>query len=113
MPFRPVYSAPFILYTDDTPNTEFEVPAGFTAIVREVIVYSQLGEDVVSIGFYQPGSEYRVVFYGSETYAVNTSNPWSGRVVIDEGGLIEMQITDVSTYSSVYVGGYLLTNTYT
>jgi hypothetical protein len=41
--YSPVFSAAFIQYTSATPNSTFEVPAGFTAVVRQVTAYQDIG----------------------------------------------------------------------
>lgn len=107
---RPVYSVPLLLYTSETPTDEFEVPDGFSVVIRQVVVYSQLGEETIFLGFYTAGASFNVGVYSKTAYGVNACDYWEGRVVVPENSTIDLIVSSFSTYSSIYVGGYLLNN---
>jgi hypothetical protein len=110
MPRSPVYSVPFIEWTNSTPNTEFLVPAGFTAILRDIIFFTAIGDELGSVGYQNAGADTDIRIAVFSAGGVNTTSEWHGRVVVNAGATILLLIGGLSTYSSVYVGGYLLTN---
>jgi hypothetical protein len=108
---RPVYSSPFINWSDAAPNATFEVPSGFTAVVREFDACTVLGD--VLIGLYIADSvdaSAVYIHYGSVLGAAQ-SDQWQGRVVVPENGIIGIVGAALGYELGVYVGGYLLTNT--
>jgi hypothetical protein len=110
MGYSPVYSTAFIEHTSTTPNTEFEVPAGFTAILRDVILYTEVGDEDASVGYYTATSGERIVVCALQALAINGTAEWQGRAVVTEGETILLIADGLALYSSVYVGGYLLQN---
>lgn len=109
---NPVYSQPFILYSTDTPNLSFAVPAGYTAIIRQLsaaqpaVAFSlalimQLSED----------APYIFLVFEEATGLYNTLL-LEGRWVVPEGGIITIDPTALGDSLTVYVGGYLIANSY-
>lgn len=111
--YSPVFSAPFILYTDGTPNNSFLVPEGFTAVVREVDVTTELGASAFVV--YTADSEEApgVAFVYLTTEGALQSQHWEGRVVVPGEGFIGLGQYTLGVGATAYVGGYLLRNTLT
>jgi hypothetical protein len=109
--YNPVYSAPLILYTDDTPNTSFLVPAGFTAIIRQVVFWNQVADNYFICFLFGAGASEGVVFAAFTGISLNSAQQWEGRVVAPEGYTIECESGGLATGTTIYVGGYLLRNT--
>jgi len=105
---EPVYSAPFILYTDSTPNAQFEVPANRVAVIREWDLATELAATSATLGLQADGSAPEVVFAYLETAGVLSSAQWTGRVIVPPGGIITYTQATLGVGSSAYVGGYLL-----
>lgn len=113
MSYSPVYSQPFILYTDATPNTEFLVPAGFTAVLRDVVMFCTLGGAAGNVQIFSPGSGEGIVIAALNFGGVNVTAEWHGRAVALENSTIALAFTGVDTSFTCYAGGYLLRNTLT
>lgn len=107
-----VYSAQFINYSAATPNTEFLVPAGFTAVVRQ-ISYAVLTSDVFMAVNIQNDADAPAVAIDLRTlYTVAESVHVEGRWVVPEEGIISVYLQSLGGTPQVYVGGYLLRNSY-
>jgi len=105
-----VYSVQFIVYTPETPNNTFEVPSGFTAVIRDFEATIDIGEAVLQLGFQNSSVAsvcYPVLLQPEGIYG---SASWHGRIVVPEGGFIEFSASSLGTSPYVYVGGYLLRN---
>jgi hypothetical protein len=105
---RPVYSAAFIKYTPSTPNLAFLVPDGFTVVIRQISAVQNVG--VYALGLYLQDDEAAPLL---EAWAGESEGDFNvvfqeGRWVCPAGGLISVQLTEVGSSCSVYVGGYLL-----
>jgi len=110
---NPVYSAPFILYTNAAPNTSFIVPAGFTAVVRQISGYQTIGGWEMAVAFQnsEAAPSYVVAWLGQAgdfNYVAQ-----EGRWVLGEGGIMDCGVSELGSTFSFYVGGYLLANSYT
>jgi len=106
--YSPVYSAQFILYTSVDPTTSYEIPSGFTAVVRDFTGYSDGGASLCQLLIQNDGSAPELVvaqlsFAGIAAYA-----QWQGRVVVPAGGFILIQPGALLVNPGFYVGGYLL-----
>lgn len=111
--YSPVFSTQFIVYTDETPNESFEVPEGFTAVVRDITLWVGVGGHYATVGFGNSVDAPIAWFaYLSEVTIANTAQ-WQGRVVVPGGGYINLDTGGLSYEDSVYVGGYLLRNNLT
>lgn len=110
MGYSPVYSTPFIQYTKSTPNNEFLVPVGATAIIRQISATQDAGtydfECVIADSEIAP---YLVICYAHQLGALQQFQQ-EGRWVVPGGGLIAINATTVGLSPSFYVGGYLLPN---
>lgn len=107
---RPVYSQGFIYYSDATPNTSFEVPAGFTAVIRDFTLWTNLGASQAQIDIQNDEEAPIVRCAYLYTVGVTSYAQWTGRVVVPAMGLITLSINSADLESSMYVGGYLLRN---
>lgn len=110
MGYSPVYSSAFIIYTSDTPNTEFLVPAGYTAVIRDVIWCQIAGTGVLYTRITGPGSGSPCNFLTAAATSVDATYQWTGRVVAGPGYLIDFDLDAIGISDNVYVGGYLLKN---
>lgn len=111
MSYSPVYSQGFLYYTAGTPNTQFEVPQGWTAVVREFDAYDEIGDVAAIMGVALAAGAPFVNIAVLVIAPALTSGHWEGRVVVTEGGIIGLDIVALSTNGTAYVGGYLLRNT--
>jgi hypothetical protein len=111
--YSPVYSQGFIYYTEEAPNTTFDVPAGFTAVVRQWSCYLEAGGVVAQIsGANAPGAPY-TVFDTQEAAGLVQQLQGHGHWVVPGGGSILLYSPSLGSGVSAYVGGYLLRNTLT
>lgn len=111
--YSPVFSQDFINWTGSGTPSLFDVPGGFTAVVREFDIFTQLGEVVAYLAKANgPGAEY-VTFATLSAFAIYASAQWTGRVVVPGGGSIQLNTGALGDEDNAYVGGYLLRNTLT
>lgn len=108
--YSPVFSSQFIVNTQDAPNYAFEVPEGFTAVVRDVTIWTEVGAEACTVGFQNSDAAPVCWFVWLQAVGVGTSNLWQGRVVVPGGGTIVLDEGGISYTTAVYVGGYLLRN---
>jgi hypothetical protein len=110
MSYSPVYSAAFVEYTDASPNTSFEVPSGYTAIVRQFSVYAELAAVNVQLASQDSETGTYVVLAAAVLASFPAQQQLYGRWVVPEGLTIALLGGEVGTGLNVYIGGYLLTN---
>jgi hypothetical protein len=110
MPFSPVYSQPFIQYTTSTPNAQFEVPVGFTAIVRQITVIQNIGAYTATVYIQDSLAAPAITIAQQAGIGVDTIWDQQGRWVCPGGGYITLGLSTVGGSTSAYVGGYLLQN---
>lgn len=113
MAYSPVFSVPLILYSSADPIVEFEVPPGFTAVVREIDIYTEAGGAVVIAALSGPGSGIFINFASVSALGVATSGQWTGRVALPENYILGLDNASLGAGDTVYVGGYLLRNVLT
>lgn len=108
--YSPVFSAAFIEYTAEAPNTEFEVPAGFTAVVRYASTFQEVGTYEWFLSIQSSLAAPTLTIYSNTEVGAFVTDKWEGRVVVSEGGIISVASTDYGSSLCIYVGGYLLRN---
>lgn len=108
--YSPVFSVQFIVYTPAAPNESYEVPAGFTAVIREVDLYQEAGASTVVVSAQDSDSAPVATFAALSLTGTIDSDQWTGRVVVPAGGIISIYPVSIGTGATVYVGGYLLRN---
>jgi hypothetical protein len=112
--YSPVYSAPFVLgNTSDGTPPNFLVPTGFTAVIREIDLYTEAGGSKLQVGMYGAGADSVVYFAVLEAIGLNTTTQWRGHVVALADYTITPYVGGLSTNDCVYIGGYLLRNVLT
>lgn len=109
MAARPVYSSPFIQYTSETPNDQYEVPSGFTAVIRQI----SIAQPDLATGWWvyiqdSPEAPGLTIATGELSGFMNYGAA-EGRWVVPEGGIITVNLESLGSTPSCYVGGYLLT----
>lgn len=109
--YSPVFSAAFVQYTTATPNASFDVPAGFTAVIRQISAAQNIGGWILQVYIADavgaPGIQIvEIGQVGDFNYVAQ-----EGRWVVPGGGAIEIVLSELGSDTSVYVGGYLLRNT--
>jgi len=109
--YSPVFSAAFIQYTASTPNSEFEVPAGFTAVVRQVSAYQDIGGYDLGVFLQDDADAPTLQFVSLKDVDIATCTYWEGRIVVPETGIISILWSELGATPQFYVGGYLLRNT--
>lgn len=111
MSYSPVYSVPFIIYAPGAPNNSFEVPSGYTAVVREFDLYTELGGTQATCQLYNTVAPVYVNFAALLAVGAVTTAQWRGHVAVPGGYIIALNVDGLSTGDSAFVGGYLLQNT--
>lgn len=111
--YSPVFSQAFVQYTASTPNASFEVPAGFTAVVRQVSGWQDVGGYVLQLLFQDSEAAPSLTVASIEADGVANYAATEGRWALDEGGIMTIQASTLGATSSFYVGGYLLRNVLT
>jgi hypothetical protein len=108
--YNPVYSQGFIYYGAPGDAATFEVPEGFTAILREASIYTLAGGTLFNV-YLVGGALSDVVTVASlNILGIAQYGQWQGRVVVPEGTIIGSFIADLGSNPQVYLGGYLLRN---
>lgn len=111
--YSPVFSSQFIVYTDAAPITEYEVPAGFTAVIRDATFIATVAATLCQVSI-QDSEAAPACTVISETLAgIETYSQWTGRIVVPAGGLINLVLGSLAAGVSAYVGGYSLRNVLT
>lgn len=111
--YSPVFSTGFLFSTDDTPNQLFEIPTGFTAVVRDVTCTCLVGGVYMEAYVYAAGAPEGCIFTLCTLDGVASAFQWQGRVAIAAPGFIGFNQSAFDLGTSVYIGGYLLRNTLT
>lgn len=111
--YSPVFSQGFIYYTDATPNSQFEVPSGFTAVIRDATLWVELGAAVVQVYIQLDEEAPGVTVIQLSGVGEPSYDSWQGRIMVPAGGIITYYVSDVDLNTHGYVGGYLLRNTLT
>lgn len=111
--YSPVFSSQLILGSDSTGYPSFDVPAGFTAVVRDFSQWDIAGGATTELVIQNSGAAPGIVSARLENAGVAAYSQWQGRVVVPEGGIISLTVTHIFAGPDVYVGGYLLRNTLT
>jgi hypothetical protein len=111
--YSPVFSSALVQYTASTPNAQFEVPSGFTAVVRQISVVQDVGG--YDAGVYIQDSAEAPGLLIAQAIGVDIYEVWQqeGRWVVTEGGFVTLSLSTVGSQAYGYVGGYLLRNTLT
>jgi len=108
--YSPVYSVPLILYAAATPNESFEVPSGFTVVVRDIELYTGVGDSLLTVALWAPGAPAYINFAALNAVGINSSAQWRGHVALPEGYTVGLDISEIGAGDTAYVGGYLLRN---
>lgn len=111
--YSPVFSSQFILNNSTTGYSSFEVPAGFTAVIRDFSCYTIVGVSLAQILVQNSSVAPPIVVASLGELGVNVYAQWQGRVVVPAGGLIDQNLEFTGDGPDTYVGGYLLRNTLT
>lgn len=106
---RSVYSTRFIQQHGLSGTASYVVPAGFTAVVRDVDSF--IGAPVGLNALFLHGAIGQAIWWTQATIGESQYASWRGRQVYLEGETIEVE-ADVGTFDAydVTVSGYLLTN---
>lgn len=107
----PVFSSAFIEYTPSTPNTSFEVPEGFVAVVRQISAAQDIGDWLLQVAISNSLAAPELVIailaqVGDVNYVAQ-----EGRWVVPPGGTVDVALSAIGSSTWIYVGGYLLRDT--
>lgn len=111
--YNPVYSTQLIAYTDSAPNNVYEVPEGFTAIIRYASYFESSGAGYADVYIQDSPTAPGITVIALEVTGVNQLQHADLRVVVPGGGLITLFEGALGSGPQVYVGGYLLRDTLT
>jgi len=105
-----VYSSQFILYSESTPNTTYDVPEGFTAVIRQVAVTQDVGAYAFTLWIQNSDTAPSVAVIDVGGLGGGNNYQEECRFVVPEQGIISFGTTVVGSSLCCYVGGYLLRN---
>lgn len=105
---RAIYSAPLLQYSAASPITEFEVPAGFVAVVRQISYCVTVSSSEFSVNFQDSIDAPAFAIDIRTISGTLTTEHYEGRWVCPEGGIISLYVSSIGSQPFVYVGGYLL-----
>lgn len=108
----PVYSQQFIVYTSSAPNQSYLVPENFVAVVRDITLWDPAAGILLQVSLQNSDAAPAIVFANLSGAGVPTYEQWQGRVVCPAGGTISFATESLGADSQVYVGGYLLAESY-
>lgn len=111
--YSPVFSATFIEYTDAEPNATFEVPEGFTAVVRDFSIFTYIGAGAAQLTIQNDPDASALTVAAVNVGGFFQYDQWQGRVVCPGGGIIGIVGAEGGSGSHIYAGGYLLRNNLT
>lgn len=107
---RTVYSSAFIEYTAETPNNSFAVPEGFTAVVRQLSCYQEIGAYDFQVYIQNSAEAPALIIWAVTGVSAITSEATQGRWVVPGEGIITVIASAIGSSPSFYAGGYLLRN---
>jgi len=108
--YSPVYSVPFIQYGPETPNTTYEVPAGFTAVVRQISGVQNIGGFILWLEIQDSEAAPAVIVYGEGQAGDFNTVQAQGRWVAPQGSIITLYFSETGSAFYAYAGGYLIRN---
>lgn len=111
--YSPVFSVPFVTYTPSTPNTSYLVPDGYTAVVRQVSGWQEIGGWIIYLNVQDSEAAPAMTVASQGADGVSNGVMFEGRWVCPGGGIISVAWTELGSHPNFYVGGYLLRNTLT
>lgn len=109
--YNPVFSSQFILGSSTDGYPSFDVPDGYTAVVRDFSIWAPAAIAFVLLEIQNSGAAAAITAAALQIAAFAGYSQWQGRVVVPGGGIISITRTSVGDSPDVYVGGYLLANT--
>lgn len=107
---RAVYSQAFIEYTHETPNNVFDVPEGFTAVIRQISTFQEIGGYSFQVVIQNSDEAPGLYIWSITGVSALESQATEGRWVVPSEGVIQVLASTVGSTPSFYVGGYLLRN---
>lgn len=108
--YSPVFSAQFILRDSTEPLPSYEVPSGFTAVIRDFSAHVAVAGDIVILKIQNTASAPPVSIAQLSPIGAPAYDQWTGRVVVPEFGFMTLEEVTVGDNAGIYVGGYLLRN---
>lgn len=108
MPSQGPFSTAFLYYTDSTPNTEFAVPEGFVAVLRDFTGYTTAGGAIMQVLAQGDSSAPTIAVAQIFASGAPGYEQWTGRVVLPYPGIFSLFFSAVGAGPQVYAGGYLL-----
>jgi hypothetical protein len=106
----PVWSTQFIVYTESTPNTQFDVPAGYTAVIRQLTFFASVAGMGWEFAINNTLGAPLCIIAGNADLGLQVADQVEGRWVVPEGGTMELFFSGLSSGANFYAGGYLLPN---
>lgn len=109
---NPVWSQAFIQYGPSAGNTQFEVPTGYTAVVRQLSCVQNAGGFIFQMILQDSEEAPGVYVYEGAQVGTASYVGTEGRWVCPGGGIITLACSSIGSDIYMYAGGYLLANTY-
>lgn len=106
----PVYSVPFVQFAPGTENESFEVPSGFTAVVRQISISVTVASGIFAVNVRDSPDAPDFAIHQTSLTDVYSTQHTEGRWVCPETGIISFYQSDVDVDVYCYIGGYLLGN---
>ena len=108
--YSPVFSVPLIQYGPETPNTQFLVPDGYTAVVRQISGVQNIGGFILWLAIADSEDAPNIIVYGAGQVGDFNTVQQEGRWVAPAGSLITLYFSETGSAFYAYAGGYLLRN---
>jgi len=105
-----VWSTPLIQYSTAAPNLSYLVPAGYTAVVRQISVLQDIGD--YDFGCYKQADSTSPPVWFAYAHGLGLLEEYQreGRWVVEAGETLLITFSTLGSGISAYVGGYLLQN---
>jgi hypothetical protein len=110
---RQTFSRAFIVSSSAAPNWDFEVPPGYTAVIRQCTYYELAGVGVCNVIIQDSASAPQVTVCTLRQTGSAQLLAFDCRIVVPAGGFISIFPASLGTGPQVYVGGYLLADSST
>ena len=105
----PVYSTPLLTTAGASPLLQYDVPAGYVVVVRDIsgVILLSL-EESIYFNASLDGQSTASFFQVSTSFSLADPFHWEGRVVIPQGGFVSAAGTNIIGSAQFQVSGYVL-----
>jgi hypothetical protein len=106
----PVYSVPLVQSAPGAVNLSFEIPEGYTAVIRQISLSVTVATGIIAVNIQDSDEAPQIAIHQTAFTDVYASQHTEGRWVVPENGIISIYIESEGVDVYAYIGGYLLGN---